>query len=216
MKRAFGLDIPTSLGEWCVPQRLALIVYDMQAGIVPQIDGSAAIVAGCERVVAAARAGGFRIFYTRHIYLPNRIAGVGQLRRAMVWQKQDDPEQTKPWFGYGSPAWQIVPQLTPRNDEAVIDKITMSAFEGTYLDIALRDAGLQAFLIMGIALEVGIEPTVRHGLDLNYVPVMVPELCGSKTTEAHERSLTTLRETGEVYFESEATMIELLRGSSTR
>ena len=31
----------------------------------------------------------------------------------------------------------------------------MSAFEGTYLDIALRDANLETFIIVGIALEVG-------------------------------------------------------------
>jgi len=57
---------------------------------------------------------------------------------------------------------------------------------------------LTSFVVAGIALEVGIEPTVRHALDKNYIPVLIPELCGSKTDTAHERSLGTLRETGEV------------------
>ena len=48
----------------------------------------------------------------------------------------------------------------------VIDKIAMSAFESTSLALALRDAQLQSFVIAGIALEVGIEPTARHGADL--------------------------------------------------
>jgi len=30
----------------------------------------------------------------------------------------------------------------------------------------LRDCGLSAFAIVGIAMEIGIEPTVRHGADL--------------------------------------------------
>ena len=48
----------------------------------------------------------------------------------------------------------------------------------------MRDAHLEAFIIAGIALEVGIEPTVRHGADLNYVPVVVTDACGSKTADA--------------------------------
>ena len=36
MLRAFGLDIPQSLHDVCDPKRLALIVYDMQVGIVNQ------------------------------------------------------------------------------------------------------------------------------------------------------------------------------------
>ena len=63
----------------------------------------------------------------------------------------------------------------------IVDKITMSAFEGTYLNLAMRDAGLDSFLIVGIALDIGIEPTVRQALDLNYFPVLVTDACGSKT-----------------------------------
>jgi hypothetical protein len=32
MERAFGLEIPRTLEELCRPERLALVVYDMQAG----------------------------------------------------------------------------------------------------------------------------------------------------------------------------------------
>jgi nicotinamidase-related amidase len=198
VKQAFGLSIPEQLRELCTPERAALIVYDMQAGIVPQIGNGREIVAGCQQILAAARQAGIRIFFTRHLFLPNRVAGVGQLRRAMVWQHKSDPAETKPLFTSGSPSWQIVPELTPLEDEPVIDKITMSAFEGTYLDLAMRDAQLQVFIIAGIALEVGIEPTVRHGLDLNYIPIVVSDLCGSKTEAVKRRSLDTLEDTGEV------------------
>jgi biuret amidohydrolase len=54
----------------------------------------------------------------------------------------------------------------------------MSAFEGTPLNIALRDCGIDSFGIVGIAMEIGIEPTVRHGVDLGYIPVVVTDGCG--------------------------------------
>ena len=38
MRRAFGLEIPLTLEDICDPTRLALVVYDMQVGIVKQID----------------------------------------------------------------------------------------------------------------------------------------------------------------------------------
>jgi nicotinamidase-related amidase len=183
----------------------------MQAGIVPQISNGREIVSGCQQILAAARKAGIRIFFTRHLFLPNRIAGVGQLRRAMIWQRKSDPAETKPLFTSGSPSWQIVPELSPQEDEAVIDKITMSAFEGTYLDLAMRDAQLQVFIIAGIALEVGIEPTVRHGLDLNYIPIVVSDLCGSKTEEVKRRSLETLEDTGEVIQVKAAEILDFLK-----
>jgi biuret amidohydrolase len=210
VKQAFGLSIPEQLRELCTPERAALIIYDMQAGIVPQISDGREIVGGCQQILAAARRAGLRIFFTRHLFLPNRIAGVGQLRRAMVWQRKSDPAETKPLFTAGSPSWQVVPELRPQEDEPVIDKITMSAFEGTYLDLAMRDAQLQVFLIAGIALEVGIEPTVRHGLDLNYIPIVISDLCGSKTEEVKRRSLATLEDTGEVIQVKAAEILECL------
>jgi len=198
MKDAFGLSVPEGWKDVCDPSRCALILYDMQNGIVPQIAEGQAVLKRCEQLLAAARTAGFRIFFTRHLFLPNRATGVGQLRRAMIWQRQSDPAKTRPFITQGSTAWQIVPELAPREDEVVIDKITMSAFEGTFLNIAMRDARLEAFIIAGIALEVGIEPTVRHGLDLNYLPIVVTDACGSKTAEVKERSLATLTDTGEV------------------
>jgi nicotinamidase-related amidase len=183
----------------------------MQAAIVPQIAEGAEILGRCQELLAAARDGGFRVFFTRHFFLPNRAAGAGQLRRAMVWQRKDDPMATKPLFAQGSAGWEIVPELAPREGEVVLDKITMSAFESTFLNLAMRDAHLEAFLIAGIALEVGIEPTVRHGLDLNYVPIVATNACGSKSNEMRERSLTTLKETGEVIAASTGELVLAMR-----
>lgn len=98
----------------------------------------------------------------------------------------------KPALLRDSPGFQLVPEVTPRPSEAVFDKITMSAFVGTPLDIALRDCGIGAFAIVGVALEIGIEPTVRHATDLGYIPVVVTDACGSRDRAAAARSLATL------------------------
>jgi nicotinamidase-related amidase len=210
MKQAFGISIPQALSEICSPERCALVIYDMQAGIVPQIADGQRIVTGCQTLLDAARIAGMRVFFTRHFFLPSRSSGVGQLRRAMIWQHKTDPDQLGPMIAQGSPAWEIVSELDPRQDEVVIDKITMSAFESTFLNVALRDAHLDAFIIAGIALEVGIEPTVRHGADLNFIPVVATDACGSKTEEAYERSLATMKETGEVILSPVADIVASL------
>ena len=44
---------------------------------------------------------------------------------------------------------------------------------------ALRDQGIRSFAICGNATEVGIEPTVRQGADLGYVPVVIEDACGA-------------------------------------
>jgi biuret amidohydrolase len=207
---AFGLSIPAQLEELCNPSRTALIVYDMQVGIISQISEGRGVAERCRVLLDRARAGGYRTYFTRHMWLPNRLAGVGQFRRAMIWQRADDPMQTRPPFARGSAPWRIIPELAPNEDECVIDKITMSAFEGTFLDIALRDARLEAFMIVGIALEVGISPTVRQGADLNYIPIVVADACGSKTAETKTRALAELRETGEVFTVQSEVLLPLL------
>jgi nicotinamidase-related amidase len=91
----------------------------------------------------------------------------------------------------------------------------MSAFEGTPLDIAFRDCGINAFIIVGAATEIGIEPTVRHGADLGYIPIIVTDACGAGHKDAAERALASLRFMGDAYFTDVAEITEILgRGKS--
>ena len=70
MKKYFGLEIPTSIEELFVDGRLALLIYDMQAGIVSQIEDADLIVDRVRQVLAAARKAQMRIFFTRHMSCP--------------------------------------------------------------------------------------------------------------------------------------------------
>ena len=123
--------------------------------------------------------------------------GVFQFRMAMAWQRVDSPEAVQPWFTRDSPGFQLVPEMSPLPSDAVFDKITMSAFEGTPLDIAMRDCGLNAFIIAGVATEIGIEPTVRHGADLGYIPIVATDACGGGHAGAAARSLDSLAFSGD-------------------
>jgi nicotinamidase-related amidase len=211
LEHAYGLAVPQTLEEACDPQRLALIVYDMQVGILRQLKNAEMIKAAVAEVLEAAREAGVRVCFMRHLSLPRELMGVFQLRQAMAWQRVGTVEAVEPWFLRDSPGFQLTPELAPRSSEAILDKITMSAFEGTPLDITLRDCGVNAFLIVGVATEIGIEPTVRHGADLGYIPIVVTDACGAGHQEAGERSLATLRYLGDALFTDVREVCAVLR-----
>jgi nicotinamidase-related amidase len=166
VKQIRGLSIPSGLEELCEPRRTALLVYDMQIGICSQIREGARIIERCAVALGAARRAGMRVVFTRHLSCPKNWMGTTQLRTAMAWQRTADPEAVKSWFLRGAPASEVVPELRPSADELVLDKLSMSAFEGTPLSYVLKDCDILGFAIVGIALEIGIEPTVRHATDL--------------------------------------------------
>jgi len=197
MKRAYGVSIPETLEEVCDPQRVALLVYDMQVGILRQIKNAGEITSQVLKVLTAARNARVRVFFSRHLSLPKELMGMFQYRMAMAWQRVDSPEQVNPWFLPDAPGFQIVPELSPLPTEGVFDKLTMSAFEGTWLDFALRDCGINAFIIVGVATEIGIEPTSRHGADLGYIPAVVTDACGAGNEEAAKRSIESLKFAGD-------------------
>lgn len=208
MKSLFGLNVPTALSEICDREQLALLVYDMQIGIARQISGAETIVASVGRVLEVARDAHVRVFFTRHMSLPLALMGAFQLRMAMAWQRVDEPRLVKPGFLRDSPGFQIVPALSPLASEAIFDKITMSAFEGTPLNVALRDCGIKAVAVAGIALEVGIEPTVRHAIDLGFIPVIISDACGVGNEEAGRRTLESLAFEGNALVTDVATFAE--------
>jgi nicotinamidase-related amidase len=200
MKHVSSLDIPQTLEDVCDPRRLALVVYDMQVGILKQIKNPQEIVARVSQVLAAARAAGVRIFFMRHLSLPKELMGTVAYRMAMAWQRIDEPKDVNPWFLRDSPGFAITPELAPQPSEAIFDKLTMSALEGTPLAIALRDCGVTAMALVGVAMEIGIEPTARHAADLGIIPVIVTDACGSGHAEAAQRSIDSLKFAGDAMF----------------
>lgn len=200
-----------SLSDLCHPEKLALVVYDMQVGVLRQLPDADTNVARVTEVLEAARAGGYPVFFLRHMFLPNRLKGKFALRMAMGWQGADSPAQLEEFLLRDSPEFALVGEMSPRADEVIFDKTTMSAFEGTPLASVLRDLGLIAFAIVGVALEVGIEPTVRHATDLGLIPVVVSDACGGRDGEAMDRALAGFAFEGSSVITDTATIAPLLR-----
>jgi len=216
MRQRDGLDVPVTIEDVCDPATMAFIVYDMQAGVLGQLPDGDETVQGVSRVLAAARAGGYPVFYTRHMSLPPRLMGTAQLRTAMAWQHVDDPGKVQSWFLRDSPGFQIVADLSPRADEAIFDKLAMSAFSGTPMQMALRDLGVRAFAIGGVALEIGIAPTIWHAVDLGLIPVVVTDACGGRDRPAMQRVLDSIQFSGDALLTDVATITPLLASASSR
>src|SRR5215831_9006103 len=95
MIQAYGLDIPRTLEDLCNPRRMALLVYDMQVGILRQVKNGAEITTRVLKVLRVARESGIRVIFSRHMSLPKELMGVFQMRMAMAWQRVEAVEVPK-------------------------------------------------------------------------------------------------------------------------
>jgi biuret amidohydrolase len=216
MQHHRNLPIPDTLADVCDPDRLALVVYDMQVGVLSQLADGPQVTERVGRVLEAARRAGARIFFSRYMTLPTELMGSFQLRTWMAWQRKDRVDDVVSPFLRDSPAFELVPELAPLASEAIFDRLSMSAFEGTPLEYALRDAGVTAFAIVGVATEVGIEPTVRHGADRGLIPVVVTDACGAGNHAAAKRTLDVLATAGDAILTDISTFTGLLTRTTTR
>jgi nicotinamidase-related amidase len=216
MKTDTGIEILSTLEELIHPQNTALLVYDMQVGIVPQIPGGSDILDKVRMLLEATRRSGIRTIFTRHMSLPVEMMGAFQYRMAMAWQRKTNPAEVSSPFLRDSPAFQLVPELQPLSSEAVFDKLAMSAFEGTPLQFTLRDCGIHSIILCGIALEIGIEPTCRHAADLGIIPILVRDACGAGNIEAANECVATLEHMGDTIVTDLKTITELLSRNQKR
>jgi nicotinamidase-related amidase len=69
--------------------------------------------------------------------------------------------------------------------------------------------------IAGIALEIGIEPTVRHATDLGFLPIIITDACGFGDRDAADRAMATIRFIGEAVLIDVATFTSLLDSRSS-
>jgi nicotinamidase-related amidase len=205
-----GIEILSTLEELVHPQHTALLIYDMQVGIVHQVSDGPAILAKVLSLLESARRARIRTIFTRHMSLPPELMGSFQYRMAMAWQRKQDPADVTAPFLRDSPGFELTPELQPRPSEAIFDKLSMSAFEGTPLAFTLRDCGIRSFLIAGIALEIGIEPTCRQAADLGIIPILVRDACGAGNPEAADKCVTTLQHMGDTIVSDLSTITSLL------
>lgn len=102
--------------------------------------------------------------------------------------------QKKPGFNYlllpkNREDSQIVPELSPQNDEIVVTKTTDSALTGTNLRLMLHNIGISDVIVSGIFTDQCVSSSVRSLADESFGVVVVHDACAAATMELHEREL---------------------------
>jgi nicotinamidase-related amidase len=131
----------------------ALLVVDVQNGVVAAAHERDAVVANIGRLVEKARQGGTPVVWVQHC--------------------SDE-------FVPGSEAWRIVPELTPGAAEPRIEKRYGDSFEDTTLEAVLSGLGAGSLVVAGAQTDACIRSTIHGALARGYDVTLVSD---AHTTE---------------------------------
>lgn len=131
----------------------ALVVIDVQVGVVAGAHARDAVVANIARLVDKARAA----------------------RVAVVWVRHSNQHLTP-----GGEAWQIVPELAPRDGETIVEKTFPDAFEETVLETTLAKLGAGRLIVAGAQTDQCIRSSLHGALVRGYDTILVSD---AHTTE---------------------------------
>ncbi len=157
-------------------ERSALIVWDVQEALVSAIFNREEFITNVKKIIQKAREIGIPIFYSKITPLPERFES--PLRKAAGFSRFEPGD--------------IVKDVYPEKSDIVINKSTASLFIGTNFELMIRNAGINILYFTGIATEMGIETSARHGQNLGFIPIIIKDAVSSRDREAHERSLQNL------------------------
>jgi nicotinamidase-related amidase len=131
----------------------ALVVIDVQNGVVGEAHERDAVVANISRLVDRARDQGVPI----------------------VWVQHSDDGLEK-----GSDAWEYVPELTRTESEPLVHKTFGDSFEATDLEEVLASAGVGRLVVAGAQTDACIRSTIHGALTRGYDVTLVGD---AHTTE---------------------------------
>ena len=131
----------------------ALLVVDVQNGVVEGAHARDAVVANVGSLVAKAR----------------------REQVPVVWVQHSDNG-----LAHGSDAWRIVPELEPDDAEPLIEKHYGDSFEETSLESVLSDLGVGRLVVVGAQTDACIRSTLHGALVRGYDATLVSD---AHTTE---------------------------------
>lgn len=126
----------------------ALLVVDVQKGVVDEAHERDTVVANIGSLVEKAR----------------------QERVPVVWVQHSDEQMAK-----GSDDWRIVPELTPGIGEPLVEKTYGDSFEDTMLETVLSGLGVGRLVVVGAATDVCIRSTLHGALVRGYDATLVSD-----------------------------------------
>lgn len=190
-----GRQIPDTLDEITAPGRTALLLWDMQHEIATRACNYKEMVERLQRLARAARVSGVPVFYSQQTTFDFATEETAVWIRLRMKRVGATEIRNVPRTAEGSPGWQIVKELTPELGDYVFKKRRPNGFEGTDLDLALRNRGIGTVLIAGVSTEGGVEVTARNGLNLGYYMVLLRDCVGSRRAEVRDLTISFLEKT---------------------
>ena len=175
------------------PKGTALIIQDMQNDVI--IEGGAFaesgspghaieqnVVANSMRLADACRAKGVPVIHVHYIV---EEGAPGLKLNAPLFQGLKEAGA----MVRGS--WGAAPAdgLEPKPGDYVVEKMRMSAWEGTKLEQLLVGLGIDTVIVTGAWTNMSIEHTSRTGADKGYVMVVPEDGCSTMNADWHNASI---------------------------
>ncbi|MFG1702198.1 cysteine hydrolase [Nonomuraea sp. M3C6] len=160
-------------------ERVAVLVMEMQRGVIGDLTKFPDLVAACTRhdVVAnaarllhTARSAGFPVIHCTAAFRPDR-AGSHTANSPFIASLLKDPGHMLE----GTPAAEIIPELRDGGDLESRRYHGFSPFTGTSLDMTLRSLGVSAVVAIGVSLNLGIPGLALEAVNLGYRVTVVTD-----------------------------------------
>jgi biuret amidohydrolase len=90
-----------------------------------------------------------------------------------------------------APGAQLIPEMSTE-DGHVVDNQKLSGLAGKGLPEWLRQRGVDTLLLTGVATNLTVEQTARHGTDLGFTVHVVSDCTAAASEDIHEASLANL------------------------
>jgi nicotinamidase-related amidase len=163
--------------------KTALLVMDMQVGIVAMLPDASAILANTIKAIAKARAQKIPVIFV--------VVGFRQGAPELSMNNKGFAANKERLAGANMPQFMKVhDDLQPQEDELVVTKRRVSGFTGSDLEVVLRALEVRHLVLSGIATSGVVLSTLREASDKDYVLTVLTDCCADGDEEVH-RVLTT-------------------------
>ena len=162
------------------PRSSALLVMDIQRGVVERYGGDVGLLERLSRAVQAARAVGVPVIFVRVAFRAGHPEVSARNRAFSAIASQAGTA-----FGEQSEASQIHPAVEPRAEEPIVLKKRVSAFAGSDLEVLLRSLGISHLVLSGIATSGVVLSTLREAADRDYELTVLCDACADADDEVH-------------------------------
>ena len=134
----------------------------------------------------AARTAGAQVVYTRFT-VPEGEGGL--VRNTGFMQAVGEAQEA---FRPDSPGAALIPEMTVGDGDLVADNQRLSGLAGNGLVEWLGERGIDTLLVTGVATNLTVEQTARHGTDLGFVVHVVSDCVAAGDEDVHRASLANL------------------------